>query len=128
MAIEMIDIIRTTATVDKLLEGVWKTDPEQGKYFVHHIEHGYIMETRFWDYMDEKAEDGTLPKWAGEAYIITQNQYLTAIHIAMYIEEHGEDGLQEWLLKEARKMYENGLAERIVFATRGDDGKIRDDR
>lgn len=128
MALDMMDIIETTATVDKVLAGAWKADPKEGKYFLHHIEYGYIIETRFWDLMDEKAEEGTLPKWAGEAYLITRNQYLSAIHIAIYTEKHGEDGLQEWLLREARKMFKNGLAERIVFATRGDDGKIRDDK
>lgn len=128
MALDMMDIIETTAAVDKILAGEWEVDPKEGKYFLHHINHGYMIETRFWDLLDEKAAEGTLPKWAGEAYIVTRNWYLSAIHIAIYTEMHGEEDLQGWLLREARKMFKNGLAERIVFATRGDDGKIRDDK
>ena len=116
--------------VRELIADKWVQNPQPNTFLMHHIENGYIEREVFWSTIEAAEELDQIPEWAGEAYLVYTNKYLTIPNIISEADTIGEYKLWEWLDQKVREMSRqaNRFCDKLCAAYCDKNGKVVDER
>lgn len=116
--------------VRELIADKWVQTPQPNTFLLHHIENGYIERETFWKTIETAEELNQIPGWAGEAYLVYENQYLGIANIIAEADIIGEYRLWEWLDQKVREMNRqaNRFCDKLCAAHCDKNGKVVDER
>lgn len=116
--------------VRELIADKWVQTPQSNTFLMHHTENGYIEREVFWSTIEAAEELDQIPEWAGEAYLVYTNKYLTIPNIIAEADTIGECKLWEWLDYKVREMNRqaNRFCDKLCAAHCDKNGKVVDER
>lgn len=122
-------IYNAISKVRELIADKWVKTPDPNTFLMHHIENGYIKRETFWNTIETAEELKQIPDWAGEAYLVYENKYLTIPNIIAEADIIGEDKLWAWLDQKVREMNHqaNRFCDKLCAAHCDKNGKVVDE-
>lgn len=116
--------------VRELIADKWVQTPEPNTFLMHHIENGYIERDTFWKTIETEEKLSHIPEWAGEAYLLYENNCLTIPNIIALADIIGEPELRDCFDRMLRYMnrHANRFCDKLCAAHCDKNGKVVDER